>query len=164
MPHLSDIDIHANVSDHLKSEQLDGLVKLVTPPERSGLIRARLYGAEHASGQVLVFLDSHVEPNVRWLEPLLARIKESRTHVVTPIIDVINADTFNYTPSPLVKGGFNWGLNFKWDSIPRSELQTDADYAKPFKSPTMAGGLFAIDKTYFEQVLCLIMLLCSTRY
>ena len=48
--------------------------------------------------------------------------------------------------------GFNWGLNFKWDPIPRSELQNDEDFAKPFKSPTMAGGLFAIDKDYFHHL------------
>ena len=70
----------------------------------------------------------------------MSRIKGDKTRVVTPIIDIINADTFQYSPSPLVRGGFNWGLNFKWDPIPRSELQSDADFAKPFKSPTMAGG------------------------
>lgn len=65
---------------------------------------------------------------------------------MTPIIDIIDADTFEYKSSPLVRGGFNWGLNFRWDAIPREELQKDSDYAGPFKSPTMAGGLFAINK------------------
>jgi polypeptide N-acetylgalactosaminyltransferase len=110
------------------------------------LIRARIYGARHATGDVLVFLDSHVEANVHWLEPLLARIKANKTNVVTPIIDIVNADTFKYEPSPLVRGGFNWGLNFKWDPIPRSELQNEEAFAKPVKSPTMAGGLFAMDR------------------
>ena len=48
-------------------------------------------------------------------------------NVVMPIIDLINADTFKYTPSPLVRGGLNWGLNFKWDPIPSEELQKDED-------------------------------------
>ena len=68
------------------------------------------------SGFVL-FLDSHIEANVDWLQPLLVRIKESRTNVVTPIIDVINPDTSSYSPSPLVRGGFNWGMHFKWESL-----------------------------------------------
>jgi hypothetical protein len=35
---------------------------------------------------------------------------------------------------------------YRWDAIPREELQKESDYAGPFKSPTMAGGLFAINK------------------
>lgn len=148
----SDIDIIPNVTKHIDEENIGNKVKLVTAPERLGLIRARIFGAKQASGEVLVFLDSHVEANVNWLEPLLSRIKDDRTRVVTPIIDIVNADTFQYSPSPLVRGGFNWGLNFKWDPIPRSELQTEADFAKPFKSPTMAGGLFAMNRLYFHEL------------
>lgn len=59
--------------------------------------------------QVLIFLDSHIEVNVDWIQPLLSRISESRKNVVVPIIDIINAETFKYTSSPLVRGGFNWG-------------------------------------------------------
>ena len=128
----------SNLTQHIQGDdKLAIVVTLLHAPERLGLIRARMFGAKQATGDVLVFLDSHCEVNVHWLEPLLSRIKENRTNVVTPIIDIINADTFKYEPSPLVRGGFNWGLNFKWDSIPRSELQTQEDFAKPFKSPTM---------------------------
>lgn len=148
----SDINIVPNATEHIAQENLGHLVKLITAPERLGLIRARIFGAKQATGDVLVFLDSHIEANVNWLEPLLSRIKGDKTRVVTPIIDIINADTFQYSPSPLVRGGFNWGLNFKWDPIPRSELQSDADFAKPFKSPTMAGGLFAMDRLYFHEL------------
>lgn len=68
--------------------------------------------------QVIIFLDSHVEVNVDWSQPLLAKIKENRKSVVMPVIDIINADTFTYTASPLVRGGFNWGLHFKWENLP----------------------------------------------
>ncbi|RWS29312.1 polypeptide N-acetylgalactosaminyltransferase 11-like protein, partial [Leptotrombidium deliense] len=130
----------------------DNRVKLLRTPERSGLIRARIFGAQHASGSVLIFLDSHCEVNNNWILPLISRIYEDRNVVVCPIIDIINANTFEYTASPIVRGGFNWGLHFKWDSVPSNELKTKADFVKPIKSPTMAGGLFAIDKSYFFEL------------
>ena len=50
-------------------------------------------------------MDLHPVPqaNVGWLEPLLARVGEDAKHVVTPVIDIINPDSFNYTASPLVR-------------------------------------------------------------
>lgn len=50
-----------------------------------------------SSGDVLLFLDSHCEANKGWLEPILDIIAKDRTHVVTPVIDTINAHTMDYT-------------------------------------------------------------------
>ncbi|XP_048244237.1 polypeptide N-acetylgalactosaminyltransferase 11-like isoform X2 [Haliotis rufescens] len=127
-------------------------VKVYRMEERSGLIRARMFGAKKARGEVLVFLDSHCEVNVNWLEPLLERVAESEHNVVIPIIDIISPDTFAYEASPLVRGGFNWGMHFRWDQLPQSVVDNQATNSKPMKSPTMAGGLFAIDRMYFHQM------------
>lgn len=64
-------------------------VKLVRSNKRLGLIRARLMGAAAATGDYLIFLDSHCEANVGWLEPLLAWMAEDPKHVVCPSIDRI---------------------------------------------------------------------------
>ena len=53
-------------------------VKVLRTVTRSGLIRARLLGAEVVTGQVITFLDAHVECTEGWLEPLLARIAEDK--------------------------------------------------------------------------------------
>ncbi|XP_036376950.1 polypeptide N-acetylgalactosaminyltransferase 11 isoform X2 [Megalops cyprinoides] len=133
-------------------QNLPGKVKLVRNQRREGLIRGRVIGASHATGEVLVFLDSHCEVNEMWLQPLLTPIKEDRRTVVCPVIDIISADTLIYSPSPIVRGGFNWGLHFKWDPVPLSELNSPDGAVAPIRSPTMAGGLFAMDRKYFNEL------------
>ncbi|XP_022257063.1 polypeptide N-acetylgalactosaminyltransferase 5-like, partial [Limulus polyphemus] len=76
------------------------------------------------------------------------------SRVVCPIIDVISDETFEYIPvSDITYGGFNWKLSFRWYKVPQREIdRRDGDRTKPIRSPTMAGGLFSIDKDYFEYI------------
>lgn len=148
----SELDELKDDLDHYISEELKGRVQMVRNPRREGLIRGRMIGASHATGAVLVFLDSHCEVNQMWLQPLLAAIVADRRTVVCPVIDIISADTLAYSPSPIVRGGFNWGLHFKWDPVPPEQLNGPLGAAGPIRSPTMAGGLFAMDRKYFNEL------------
>eukprot|EP00050_Salpingoeca_kvevrii_P001090 m.162071 g.162071 ORF g.162071 m.162071 type:complete len:231 (-) comp10295_c1_seq6:727-1419(-) len=125
-------------------------IKVVRTTKREGLIRARVLGFENTVGEVVTFLDSHCEANRDWAQPLLQRIKEDYRHVVTPVIDLIDDTTFRYGPSPLVRGGFNWGLTFKWKSPSRRDSRPHP--YDPLKSPTMAGGLFSIHRNWFIEL------------
>ncbi|XP_077410701.1 polypeptide N-acetylgalactosaminyltransferase 11 [Vanacampus margaritifer] len=138
--------------DRYVREQLPRNVRLIRNQRREGLIRGRMIGANHATGEVLVFLDSHCEVNQAWLQPLLAAIRAQRHTVVCPVIDIISADTLAYSPSPVVRGGFNWGLHFKWDPVPAAQLAGPRGAIAPIRSPTMAGGLFAMDRKYFSEL------------
>lgn len=148
----------ASDRDHL-GKQLEEYVSTLEKPvhvlrtgNRTGLIRARLMGAAKATAPVITFLDAHCECTEGWLEPLLARLVEDRTRVVCPIIDVISDETFEYIPaSDMTWGGFNWKLNFRWYRVPQRELERrKGDHSLPVRTPTMAGGLFSMDKEYFE--------------
>uniref|UniRef100_A0AC35TZK5 Glyco_trans_2-like domain-containing protein n=1 Tax=Rhabditophanes sp. KR3021 TaxID=114890 RepID=A0AC35TZK5_9BILA len=126
-------------------------VKIIRSQKRVGLIKARLMGAQEASGKVLTFLDSHCECTIGWLEPLLSRIKENRKNVVCPVIDVINDETFSYQKGiELYRGGFNWNLQFRWYSMSIGMIRSlEAQNNSNIPTPVMAGGLFSIDKDYF---------------
>ncbi|XP_071520484.1 polypeptide N-acetylgalactosaminyltransferase 1-like [Panulirus ornatus] len=99
-------------------------VRVIRSSVRTGLIRARLLGAQEARGAVLTFLDAHCEATTGWLEPLLSRIAEDRTRVVCPIIDIVHEDTFQYVRSfELHWGAFNWNLHFRWYTLGQKELE-----------------------------------------
>lgn len=140
------------LEDYIKT--LSTRTKLLRSPTRIGLIKARLKGAKEALGDVLTFLDAHCECTKGWLEPLLSVIKTDRSTVVCPVIDIINDDTFAYVKSfELHWGAFNWNLQFRWYTLGGKELKLRKnDATLPFNSPTMAGGLFAIDRKYFFEI------------
>ena len=71
-------------------------VYVLRAQKREGLIRTRLLGARNATGDVLIFLDSHSEANINWLPPLLDPIQRDYRTVVCPFIDVIDMETFQY--------------------------------------------------------------------
>ncbi|XP_032955042.1 inactive polypeptide N-acetylgalactosaminyltransferase-like protein 5 isoform X3 [Rhinolophus ferrumequinum] len=143
-------DLKGKLDYHL--EIFRGKIKLIRTKKREGLIRARLIGASRASGEVLVFLDSHCEVNKVWLEPLLAAIREDHRMVVCPLIDVIDYMTLEYQPSPVVRGAFNWYLQFKWDNVFSYEVEGPEGPTRPIRSPVMAGGIFAMKRHYFNEL------------
>ncbi|XP_036371455.1 polypeptide N-acetylgalactosaminyltransferase 12 [Megalops cyprinoides] len=143
--------------EHLKKpleDYISGLrkVRLIRARKREGLVRARLLGASIATGDVLTFLDCHCECHEGWLEPLLHRIKEEESAVVCPVIDVIDWNTFQYLGNPGEPqiGGFDWRLVFTWHPVPEYEQKRRRSATDVIRSPTMAGGLFAVSKSYFQ--------------
>ncbi|XP_062384846.1 polypeptide N-acetylgalactosaminyltransferase 4 [Sardina pilchardus] len=127
-------------------------VRLIRTNKREGLVRARLIGATYATGDVLTFLDCHCECVPGWIEPLLERIGENESTIVCPVIDTIDWNTFEFymqTDEPMI-GGFDWRLTFQWHAVPLPERRRRKSRIDPIRSPTMAGGLFAVSKAYFE--------------
>ena len=151
----------------------NSLVKIIRLPKREGLIRARLVGmnilliinplitkfnqlssgARQAKGDVLLFLDSHCEATNGWLEPLMKVIKDDRTNVVCPVIDIISDQDLEYVSGNryyFQVGGFIWSGHFIWIDTDEKSLKNNP--TKVVKTPTMAGGLFAINREYFFQI------------
>lgn len=68
-------------------------------------------------------------------EKLTSLVKDRNLacRVVCPIIDIIDSETMRYVESPVCKGGFNWGLTFKWDYPHRSYFENKQNFIKPMK-------------------------------
>lgn len=146
----------ASTKEELK-QQLDDYVaknlakvKIIRLAKRSGLIRGRLAGARLAKAKILVFLDSHSEANVNWLPPLLEPIVKDYKTCVCPFIDVIKFETFEYRAQDEgARGAFDWELYYKRLPLLPEDLLHPSE---PFKSPVMAGGLFAISAQFFWEL------------
>ena len=118
--------------------------------ERKGLIQTRMEGARKATGEVIVFLDSHMEVNVNWLPPLLEPIRLNRKTACVPIIDSFSPKTFQYENlGHGTRGGFDWSMVFKY--MPLRSVDT-ANLPDPFVYPVMTGGAYAIRRDYFFEL------------
>lgn len=125
-------------------------VKVIHLQKRGGLITARLAGAKIATGDILIFLDSHTEANINWLPPLLEPIAEDYKTCVCPFIDVIAYDTFEYRAQDEgARGAFDWKFFYKRLPLRKEDLVHPTE---PFESPVMAGGLFAISTKFFWEL------------
>ncbi|KAH6937478.1 hypothetical protein HPB50_000740 [Hyalomma asiaticum] len=131
-----------------------GFIRLLRLSQREGLIRARLAGAKAALGDVVVFLDSHCEVHDGWLEPLVTVVGDDPTTIASPVITIINEQSFMHQGGGeffTQLGSFQWDGDFTWIVPPRG-WRDPADPTRPLRSPTIAGGLFAVDRRYFFQM------------
>lgn len=65
---VNDASTNENLYEPLQKyvdEHFDDRVKIINLPKRSGLIVARMEGVRMAKGEILMFLDAHMEVNVR---------------------------------------------------------------------------------------------------
>lgn len=128
-------------------------VRLVRQPIRSGLVKARLRGIEEATAETFTILDSHIEVEEGWCEPIMQRIMGDPSRVIMPQIDGIDQETFE----PRV-GGIGCSLGFLWNLIEHSIPIQKQDQAlrtskiDAVRSPTMAGGLFSANKAFFQKL------------
>ncbi|XP_073433512.1 N-acetylgalactosaminyltransferase 7 isoform X3 [Dendrobates tinctorius] len=158
------IDDYSN-KEHLKGrledyiKQWNGLVKVFRNERREGLIQARSIGAQKSKlGQVLIYLDAHCEVGINWYAPLIAPIAKDRTACTVPLIDVIDGNTYHLIPQGggdedgYARGAWDWSM--LWKRVPLTQKEKDMRKTKsePYRSPAMAGGLFAIEREFFFEL------------
>ncbi|TRY81184.1 hypothetical protein TCAL_14497 [Tigriopus californicus] len=92
--------IDDNNDDSTVGSELSAIakVRVLRNDKREGLIRSRIIGTKAATGEVLVFLDSHCECEPGWLEPLLFRVKANPKRLASPVINNINLFSYEIEP------------------------------------------------------------------
>lgn len=77
-------------------------------------------------------------------------IAENYKVCMCPFIDVIAYDTFEYRAQDEgARGAFDWQFYYKRLPLLADDLKHPT---RPFKSPVMAGGLFAISAKFFWEL------------
>ena len=132
-------------------ENLSGKIRILRNSAREGLIRSRVRAAKVASGEVLVFLDAHVEVNVDWLQPLLVTIlSQDRKTLAVPLIDNIDDQTIEYSNwDYMVHGGLTGSMDYVWKFLPRRLSASRKAETDPIRTPTTIGCAMAIDRKFF---------------
>ncbi|XP_059169187.1 polypeptide N-acetylgalactosaminyltransferase 13-like [Physella acuta] len=122
-------------------------VRLIRTSGRLGVAQAKNLGALYATGDVLIFLDSHVECFPGWYEPLVAPIHDNDKILTVPTIDVIDPDTFEVLEQRDLNlvGSVNvHRMAFVW--VAREVDQRNSTLNR--ESPA-TPGIFAISKAWF---------------
>ncbi|KAK3102880.1 hypothetical protein FSP39_014610 [Pinctada imbricata] len=127
-------------------------VKIVRSKERLGVIRGRQLGLEESRGDVIVYVDSHCEVNVGWIEPMLYEIGKHNHTVTAPILDVIDDMTLTYqSPGNFVRGGLTWNLGYKYTAVP-TYTKLGLLPMDPYITPAISAGTFAISRQYLQDL------------
>ncbi|KAL8194532.1 UNVERIFIED_CONTAM: hypothetical protein K2H54_024258 [Gekko kuhli] len=127
-----------------------GLLKLVRHQRREGLTQARISGWKASSADVVAILDAHIEVNRGWSEPILSRIKEDRTVIISPVFDNIRFDDFGLIPYIEAADGFDWALWCLYEPAPQ-DWYALKDETTPIQSPSIMG-IFAANREFLGAI------------
>lgn len=140
--------LQEDLKTHIEVYGWQNKVKLLMMDERVGLIWSRLAGARYARGDVLLFVDCHIEAGHNYLPPLIEPIAENYRAVVVPTLDIIDKETYEIRPLREQRTVFDW--NFHAQRIPLKSEPTNK--TELFDTAVMFGAAFAISVKYFWEV------------
>ncbi|KAJ4944747.1 hypothetical protein JOQ06_013287 [Pogonophryne albipinna] len=98
--------------------------------------------------------------------PLSQREKDKRKHTTqpyrtvstVPLIDSINGQSYTMEPQAggdedgLARGAWDWSMLWKRVPLGDKEKKLRKTQTEPYRSPAMAGGLFAIERDFFFEL------------
>ncbi|MGM7719632.1 glycosyltransferase family 2 protein [Metabacillus sp. Hm71] len=120
----------------LKTYQNNDRVKLI-PTKGIGAANARNLGAEKASGEYLIFCDTHLQFENWWIDRIIETLISEKSDAISPgIADMDHPDSIGYGQTLSPK------LETRWNSKQHSLFET----------AVLPGGCLAITRTVFDNV------------
>lgn len=147
-----------NESEIEALQQTSDKVLVVRNAAREGVARSRMRGARVAKGDVLVFIDSHVEMlSATWAQHLLLPIVEDGRTVAAQTLDILDDVNWMYGPG---SGDLLYGVitDDFWFAYQRSRFggpnhagpeREKPGRRLPYETPFAAGSLFAVRRDTF---------------
>lgn len=116
-------------------------VKLLRHPQTVGLIGAKKTGGDSATGDLLVFFDCHVAPQIGWYRSFLAQVGENYRRMVVPSITALDVNTWTQQGrgGGMAKCYLTWDADFKW-------FDSDDQYIA-----VISGGLLGMSKRWWHE-------------
>ena len=112
--------------------------------DNRGLIYSRRFGCQHATGDAVLVLDSHIEVKPGFIEPLLQVVDENYKAIAAPVFDFW--DTFQDKFFSFDGEGLGFDRYLNWIAVPNPKD------GRNFRTPAIMGGAFVAKKKFLEEI------------
>jgi len=106
---------------------------------REGLIRAKIRGADMATGTHLFFLDGHCRVMPLYMQRMLSRIKGNYKRIVVPMVSDTDGATWRLKYNYGAKMMFAWDFSFDWFDDKGDEV------------PILSGGILLMSRRWWSE-------------
>jgi GT2 family glycosyltransferase len=129
-------------------------VRSVRHEQRRGVSPTKMLGADHARGDVLVFLDAHCKPEPGAIERLVERVEsQDGMAIITPTVTGLDQERWRNDPSQAGHGYSVDLYTLECGWLPLEALQPAGKKAQGlYESPAFIGCAVALSRTLLDRL------------
>jgi len=129
-------------------------IRIIRSHTRLGIVSNRVLGARNARAPIIVYIDSHVELHLGWIDPILDRFVDNMDLIVVPNISLINpremSIDYKYNVGKML--AIDWQLQSKLVDIKWFEGTNATPTWDPKIAPIGIFAVLAIGRKFYERI------------